>query len=135
LVVVSTEARSELLGQLVRFAFTGGLMTALVAAGYWAIATFAGIDPMVSLTIVFCLATGSATSCTAAGAFGDTRRAAAPRRAPRVSSPSTSWVPDQPGVRLAVGQADGGPTWWPVLPIMFVTPLLTFALNRQWVFR
>ena len=28
----------------------------------------------------------------------------------------------------------GGPTWWPVLPIIFVTPLLTFSLNRRWVF-
>ena len=28
----------------------------------------------------------------------------------------------------------GGPTWWPVIPIIFVTPLLTFTLNRRWVF-
>jgi putative flippase GtrA len=27
-----------------------------------------------------------------------------------------------------------GPTWWPVVPMLFVTPLVTFALNRQWVF-
>ncbi|MGJ3628424.1 GtrA family protein [Sphingomonas sp. MMS24-JH45] len=28
----------------------------------------------------------------------------------------------------------GGPTWWPLVPIVFVTPLVTFALNRLWVF-
>jgi putative flippase GtrA len=28
----------------------------------------------------------------------------------------------------------GGPTWWPVIPIIFVTPLVTFSLNRRWVF-
>ena len=28
-----------------------------------------------------------------------------------------------------------GPTWWPLVPAIFVTPLATFALNRQWVFR
>ena len=28
----------------------------------------------------------------------------------------------------------GGPNWWPVIPIVFVTPLLTFALHRRWVF-
>jgi putative flippase GtrA len=28
-----------------------------------------------------------------------------------------------------------GPTWWPLVPAIFVTPLATFALNRQLVFR
>ncbi len=28
-----------------------------------------------------------------------------------------------------------GPWWWPLLPILFVTPVVTFLLNRLWVFR
>jgi len=28
----------------------------------------------------------------------------------------------------------GGPPWWAVIPMVFVTPLATFYLNRQWVF-
>jgi hypothetical protein len=27
-----------------------------------------------------------------------------------------------------------GAWWWPLIPILFVTPLITFALNRLWVF-
>jgi hypothetical protein len=27
-----------------------------------------------------------------------------------------------------------GPTWWPLVPAIFVTPLATYMLNRQWVF-
>ena len=27
-----------------------------------------------------------------------------------------------------------GPTWWPLVPAVFVTPALTFLFNRQWVF-
>jgi hypothetical protein len=27
-----------------------------------------------------------------------------------------------------------GPVWWSVIPIVFVTPLVTFSLNRRWVF-
>jgi putative flippase GtrA len=27
------------------------------------------------------------------------------------------------------------PTWVPLIPVVVVTPLATFALNRQWVFR
>jgi putative flippase GtrA len=29
----------------------------------------------------------------------------------------------------------GGAWWWPLIPIVFVTPAITFLLNRQWVFR
>jgi len=28
-----------------------------------------------------------------------------------------------------------GPTWWPLIPAIFFTPLATFLLNRQLVFR
>ena len=28
-----------------------------------------------------------------------------------------------------------GPTWWPLVPAIFVTPLATFLLNRHLVFR
>ena len=28
-----------------------------------------------------------------------------------------------------------GPVWWPLIPAIFVTPLATFALNKQLVFR
>ena len=31
-------------------------------------------------------------------------------------------------VWLLTGPLDG-PTWWPVIPMLFVTPLVTFALN------
>ena len=27
-----------------------------------------------------------------------------------------------------------GPTWWPLIPAIFVTPLATYIFNRQWVF-
>jgi putative flippase GtrA len=28
----------------------------------------------------------------------------------------------------------GGPTWWPTVPMVFVTPLLTFTLHRRFVY-
>jgi putative flippase GtrA len=27
-----------------------------------------------------------------------------------------------------------GPWWWPLVPVLFVTPLVIFLLNRLWVF-
>ena len=29
----------------------------------------------------------------------------------------------------------GGPTWWPILPNLALTPLMTFWLHRYWTFR
>ena len=34
---------------------------------------------------------------------------------------------------LLVKQLDG-PTWWPTIPMVFVTPLLTFWLHRRFVY-
>ena len=28
----------------------------------------------------------------------------------------------------------GGATWWPIVPFVFVTPLVTFYLHRRWVY-
>ena len=29
----------------------------------------------------------------------------------------------------------GGPTWWPIIPNVALTPVLTFWLHRRWTFR
>jgi len=29
----------------------------------------------------------------------------------------------------------GGPTWWPIVPNIALTPLMTFWLHRRWTFR
>jgi putative flippase GtrA len=36
---------------------------------------------------------------------------------------------------MLTGPLVHGPTWWPLIPAIFVTPLATFILNRQLVFR
>jgi putative flippase GtrA len=37
-------------------------------------------------------------------------------------------------VWLLTGPVFNGPSWWPLVPIMFVTPFVTFAFNRKWSF-
>jgi hypothetical protein len=37
-------------------------------------------------------------------------------------------------VWLFTGPLELSPAW-PILPMLFVTPAVTFLLNRQWVFR
>jgi putative flippase GtrA len=129
------EKHKEILGQLVRFGLTGGLLTVLVAGGYWVAATFLGVEPMLSLTLNFLVFTALGYFLHSRFSFrghGGRDRAAA--RTIRFFTVNTiGFLANQFFVWLLVKQLDG-PTWWPVLPILFVTPFLTFALNRRWVF-
>ena len=127
--------RRELIAQVIRFGLTGGLLTLLVAGGYWLLATFAGVEPMLSLTLNFVVFTGLGYVLHSRFSFkGHGARDRAATRTLRFFAVNlTGFASNQFFVWLLVKQL-GGPTWWPVLPIIFVTPLLTFALNRRWVF-
>ncbi|MGQ0558743.1 MAG: GtrA family protein [Sphingosinicella sp.] len=129
------ERHSEIIGQLARFGMTGGLLTVLVAGGYWIGAELAGIEPMLSLTLNFVLFTGLGYLLHSRFSFrGHGSRDNAPVRTARFFAVNgIGFLANQMFVWLLVKQLNG-PTWWPVLPILFVTPLLTFALNRRWVF-
>ena len=125
----------ELIAQVIRFGLTGGLLTLLVAGGYWLLATFAGVEPMLSLTLNFVVFTGLGYVLHSRFSFkGHGARDRAGARTLRFFVVNlTGFASNQFFVWLLVKHL-GGPIWWPVLPIIFVTPLLTFALNRRWVF-
>ena len=129
------EKHGEILGQLVRFGLTGGLLTLLVAGGYWLVADLLHVEPMLSLTLNFIVFTGLGYLLHSRFSFrGHGSRENAPVRTARFFTVNViGFLANQFFVWLLVKQL-GGPTWWPVLPIIFVTPLLTFALNRRWVF-
>ena len=124
-----------LLGQIVRFGLSGGLLTLLVAGGYWVIATFLHVDPNLSLLIVFLIASGIGYLLHSRFSFrGHGSRDNAHVRTGRfLVTNSLGFISNQLFVWLLVKQM-GGPTWWPVIPIVLVTPVLTFTLNRKWVF-
>ena len=121
--------------QAIRYAVAGAIITLLVAASYWAVAEFLHVDPMVSLTLVFLFFTG--VSYVTHGAFsfrGHGSRDRSHVRATRFLIINLlGFATNQLFVWLLVRQM-GGPTWWPVIPIIFFTPLLTFTLHRRWVF-
>ena len=121
--------------QAARYAFAGAVITVLVAASYWAVAEFLHVDPMLSLTLVFLFFTGVSYVTHGAYSFrGHGARDRAHVRATRFLVINVAgFAANQFFVWLLVKQL-GGPTWWPVIPIIFVTPLLTFTLHRRWVF-
>ena len=125
----------EIVGQVVRFGMTGLLLTVLVAAGYRVLATFFGVEPMLSLTLNFLVFTGVGYLLHSRFSFRGygSRDNEAARTMKFFTVNVIGFVANQFFVWLLVKHL-GGPTWWPVIPILFVTPLVTFALNRRGVF-
>ena len=129
------EQRRVLIGQIFRFGLSGGVLTLFVAGGYWAVATWLHVDPNLSLLLVFIVAAVLGYVLHSEFSFrGHGARDRAHIRPFRfVVTTTLGSVANQFLVWLLVKQM-GGPTWWPVIPIVFVSPILTFTLNRRWVF-
>ena len=121
--------------QMLRYAVAGGVITVAVAAAYWAIAEYGGVDPMVSLTIVFLFFSGVSYLVHGAYSFKDhgARDRHHVRGARFVAINLLGFALNQFFVWFLVKHL-GGPTWWPTLPMIFFTPLLTFALHRRFVY-
>ena len=122
--------------QAARYALAGIVITLLVAASYWAIAEYLDVDPMLSLTIVFVFFT--VVSYFAHGEFSFRGHGDRDRQHVRLFRfllvNLLGFASNQFFVWLLVKKL-GGPNWWPVIPIIFVTPVLTFALHRRWVYK
>jgi putative flippase GtrA len=127
--------RLALIGQVARFGVTGLFLTVLVAGGYWLVERIFRIDPNLSLALVFVAVTGLGYILHSRFSFkGHGSRDQAHVRTVRFFVTNVSgFLANQFFVWLLVKQM-GGPTWWPVIPIVLVTPILTFTLNRRWVF-
>ena len=126
---------SDLLGQLVRFGLVGGFVTALGVAAYWVPATFFGVHPLLANLLGYGVAVLFGYVLHSRVSFkGHGNRDNVVQRSGRFFVVSLVSL----GLNsLFVGVLTGplnGPTWWPVIPMLFVTPLVTFYLNRQWVF-
>ncbi|MCJ7421300.1 GtrA family protein [Sphingomicrobium astaxanthinifaciens] len=125
--------RRTVLVQLARYAATGFGITIAVALAYWVVAHF--IDPNLSLLLVFIVFNFISYALHGRISFKDHGGRDNPaRRNLRFALVNVGGlVVNQFWVWLLVKQL-GGPTWWPTLAFVFVTPWLTFALHRKWVY-
>ena len=128
-------AVSVLIGQLLRFGLVGGFVTALGVAAYWVPATFMGVPPLLANLLGYAVAVAFGYVLHSRVSFrGHGRRDNQAVRTARFFIVSlVSLGLNSLFVWVLTGLHDG-PTWWPVIPMLFVTPLVTFYLNRQWVF-
>jgi putative flippase GtrA len=123
-----------LIGQLVRYAFTGGLASIVNIGVYWLLAA-RGLDPNLAWTAGFvgAMAVGyvvhSRWSFRGHGARGNLARTGGRF----VIASLISFALNQLWVWLLVRHL-GLPLWSPYPLVLGVTPLALFWLNRRWVF-
>ena len=124
----------EILGQLVRYAFTGGLASLVNIGVYWALAA-GGMDPNLAWTVGFLAAVAVGYVVHSRWSFqGHGRRDNLARTGGRFFVVSlVSFAINQLWVWLLVQHLDL-PLWAPYPLVLGVTPLIIFALNRRWVF-
>lgn len=124
----------EILGQLTRYALTGGLASLVNIGVYWAFAAN-GLDPNLAWTIGFLAAVAVGYVVHSRWSFrGHGRRDNLARTGGRFFAVSlVSFALNQLWVWLLVRHF-GLPLWAPYPFVLGVTPLIVFALNRRWVF-
>lgn len=128
---------SGVLGQLVRFALAGGFTTALYTIVYSPLAGYRITSEQVANLAGYLVAMIAGYVVHSRWSFrGHGTRDNAARTTSRFFAVSlVSYGANTFWVWLLTDDAMlAGPWWWPLVPVLFVTPLVTFALNRLWVF-
>ena len=127
--------RRQLLGQLARFAMSGAAATALGVGVYAIVALLLRWHPQLGNFLAYAIAVATGYFLHSSWSFkdhGSERTHATKVRFVVVSI--ISYVLNSFWVWLLYSHLKLGREA-PIAPMLFVTPLVTFALNRQWVFR
>jgi putative flippase GtrA len=135
MIPTDTDERRAVLGQLIRFIISVTLVTALGVGVYAIVALVLHWHPQLGNFLAYAVAMATGYVMHSKWSFRDhgTERTQSTKiRFVTVSLISYAlnsfwvWLLTQP---LHLDPA------WPILPMLFVTPAVTFMLNRQWVFR
>lgn len=127
--------RRRLLGQLVRFAVSGAAATALGVGIYAIVALVLRWHPQLGNFLAYAIAVASGYVMHSKWSFKD--HGAERTHGTRIRFVTVSIISYALNsfwvwllyTHLELGRAA------PIAPMLFVTPLVTFVLNRQWVFR
>lgn len=133
-VLDDSEAR-EAFAQLIRYGVIGALITIGGQAIYYGLAESRLTSPLVAIAIAWIV--GVAVGYFAHGwvSFrGHGERDDHARIGTRFVAVNVfGYVVNSFWVWLLVERLDG-PNWWPIVPNIVLTPLLTFALHRRWTY-
>jgi putative flippase GtrA len=127
--------QSETFGQLLRFAVVGFGLAVVYSAIYWYLATYV-MPPVAAVVIAFLVSVSIGFVLHSRWSFrGHSQREDHALKVKFVLVQLSGFVLNEIFTWVLTGPLVHGPTWWPLVPAIFVTPLATFALNRQLVFR
>jgi putative flippase GtrA len=127
--------RRAILGQLVRFVISGGFVTALGIGVYVIVAILLRWHPQLGNLLAYLTATATGYAMHSTWSFrdhGGERTHATKLRFVVVSI--VSYALNSFWVWLLYTYLDLG-RGAPIAPMVFITPAVTFYLNRHWVFR
>ena len=124
----------DTVGQLVRFGIVGFSLAGVYSIIYWYLATYV-MPPVLAVMIAFLVAVSIGFVLHSRWSFrghgkGEDRR----MKIKFLAVQASGFVLNVIFTWVLTGPMHG-PTWWPLIPAIFVTPLATFILNRQLVFR
>lgn len=132
--MVERVRRSEVLMQVIRFGLVGGFVTAL-GAGAYLVAAFSGVAPLLANVLAYLVAVATGYVLHSRVSFrGHGSRDNPGARTIRFATVSLISFALNSLFVWAITQPLALPVWVPAIPMMFVTPLVTFTLNRRWVF-
>ena len=129
---ISPERRAVLL-QLLRFLVSGALVTALGVSVYAFVALVLRWHPQLGNLLAYLVAMATGYMMHSRWSFRDHGRRTKSTAVKFLVVSLMSLGLNSLWVALITGPLGLGPAW-PIIPMMFVTPVVTFILNRQWVF-
>jgi len=127
--------RRRLLGQLIRFIISGALVTALGVGVYAIVALVLRWHPQLGNFLAYVIAVATGYVMHSKWSFRD--HGADRTHGTRIRFVTVSIISyalNSLWVWLLFTHLELG-RGAPIVPMLFVTPVVTFALNRQWVFR
>jgi putative flippase GtrA len=120
--------------QLVRFALVGFFLAGVYSAIYWYLATYV-MPPMLAVVFAFAVAVSIGFVMHSRWSFrGHGKREDRRLKMKFLLVQASGFFLNEAFTWVLTGPLHG-PTWWPLVPAIFVTPLATYVFNRQWVFR
>src|SRR5436305_8661344 len=127
--------RNETFGQLARFAVVGLFLAAIYSAIYWYLATYV-MAPVLAVVVAFLVAVSIGFVLHSRWSFrGHGRREDHRLKVKFLLVQTSGFFLNEAFTWVLTGPLVHGATWWPLVPAILVTPLATFLLNRQLVFR
>ena len=128
------QGRSAVIGQLVRFIITGAFVTALGVSAYAVVALGLRWHPQIGNFLAYLVAMGTGYVMHSRWSFRGHGRRGGSTGIKFVTVSLLSLGLNSFWVWLFTNPFALDPAW-PILPMLLVTPAVTFLLNRQWVFR